>query len=84
MKGSFRKDGLACQKWFSDSTGELASPPMMLIVAIPECDKEASVGDTFHRLEKPLREDRSGGPLILPACRRNRWPPSSCRTRSNC
>jgi len=39
---------------------------------IAEGHDEAGIGDGLHRREKPFREDKSGGPLILPARLRNR------------
>lgn len=56
----------------------------MTVSAIAKGNDETGVGNSFHRREKPLREERSEGPLILPACRRKRWFPFSDLALSNC
>jgi hypothetical protein len=39
----------------------------MAVSTIAEGDDESSVGNSLHRRENPLREERSAGPLIFPA-----------------
>jgi hypothetical protein len=39
----------------------------MMVSVIAERHDEAGVGDGLHRREKPFRDDKSEGPLILPA-----------------
>jgi hypothetical protein len=56
----------------------------MAVATIAEGDDESGIGNSLHRRENPLREDRSGTPLIFPAWRRNRWFPFSDFALSNC
>ena len=44
---------------------------------------QAQVSISLHVRANPLREERSGGALILPAWRRKRWLPASDLARSS-
>src|SRR5271167_844416 len=72
MKRRFGEDRLAGQQGLGNSSGNVHSPAVVLVVPSRESDNEAGVGDSLHERENPLREERSGGPpVISPAWRRN-------------
>ena len=71
MKSRFGQHGFACQQWLSYLFSDVNGPFMMMVVSVSECNQKAGVGYTVHFLEKPFRAERSGGPEILPAKRRN-------------
>jgi hypothetical protein len=50
---------------------------MVVVVAVGEGDEEAGIGNALHEREKPLRRDKSSGPLTAPAKRRRRLHPSA-------
>src|SRR5438105_9300131 len=71
MKGGFSQDGFACQERLRDPLRYLNGPFVVPIVAIRKGGEKAGVRDARHGREKPLREERSRGPLIDPASRMN-------------
>jgi hypothetical protein len=74
VKGSLGQDGIACQQRFVYASGEVNSPIVVVIPAVSESHQEAGVRDPGHAFEKPFREERSAGPSIDPARRRNARP----------
>src|SRR5579863_7529115 len=67
MKGGLGQHRLTGDYGLSDVLGNVYSPCVMMVSLIAERHDEASVGDGLHRREKPFRDDKSDGPLILPA-----------------
>jgi hypothetical protein len=70
-EGRFGENGLARQQGRRYLLGESDGPLMVAVVSIRECDQEACVGNPCHDFEKPVRDERSWGPLTEPASRMN-------------
>jgi hypothetical protein len=75
---------LAGKQGLSNRFSGVYGPKVMAVATIAKRYDEAGVGYSFHRRENLLREDKSGGPLIFPAWRRNVWLPFSDRALSSC
>lgn len=58
VKRRLGKNRLARQQWLLDLFRNRDSPAVMLVTPIRETDKQAGVGDSLHRREKPFREAR--------------------------
>jgi hypothetical protein len=56
---------------------------MKTVGAIAKGHDQAGIGNSLHERANPFREERSWGPLIVPAWRRKRWFPASDRARSS-
>src|ERR1700730_10765606 len=68
MKCGLCEDSLACQSRPCDLPRYFDSPIVILVVFPGQGHQQAGIGDGLHPREKPLREERSGGPpLITPA-----------------
>jgi hypothetical protein len=72
MKGGLRQHCLPGDERLSDVLGNVYGPCVMMVSVIAAHHDEAGVGDALDRREKPFRDDKSDGPLILPARFRNR------------
>jgi len=72
MKGGFGQHCLTGNQGLSDVSCDIHCPRMVMVPLIAERYNKAGIGDSLHRRENPFREDKSGGPLILPARLRNR------------
>ena len=71
MKRRFGEDRVTSQQRVSHPIRDIERPGVMLIVSIAKCHQKTAVGDRIHFLEKPLRFERSFGPAMTPANRRN-------------
>src|SRR5690349_924065 len=71
MKRRFSQDRVASQQGGGHAVSDVERPDVVLIVSIAKCHQKTGVGDRIHFLEKPLRFDRSLGPAMAPASRRN-------------
>jgi hypothetical protein len=63
--------GFAGQQWLSDALCDLQRPPVMGVSSVGESHQKTGIGDSLHFREKPLRAERSAGPSMAPARRRN-------------
>ncbi|OLC94034.1 MAG: hypothetical protein AUH86_15445 [Acidobacteria bacterium 13_1_40CM_4_58_4] len=87
VESGLGQHGFAGEQRLRDAASKLHRPDVVAVVAIAEGDNKAGVGNGFHLRPKPLRAERSAGPLTAPAYRRKRCLPpafacSSCwRTR---
>src|SRR5579872_1194475 len=84
LKCSFGQNSFAGEKWLMNLLRNANSPFVMLVMSIPKSNKKPSICNADHPFEKPLREDRSAGPTILPACRRNLCRPFFFLVFSSC
>jgi hypothetical protein len=66
MKGGLRQHCLTGNERLSDVLGNVYGPCVMMVSVIAERHDEAGVDDGLYRREKPFRDDKSDGPLILP------------------
>jgi len=83
MEGNLGQNCFAGEQRFANRPRKVERPQMMAVAAITKGNDEAGVSNSFHRRENPLRDDRSGNPFILPACRKNAWFPISDFAASN-
>jgi hypothetical protein len=67
MEGRLRQHRFACQERFRNALGDVHRPGMKTVGAIAKSHDQAGVSNGLHDRANPLREERSGGPLILPA-----------------
>lgn len=61
----------AGQQWLSDGLRNLQCPLVMGVSSVGESHQKTGIGDSLHFREKPLRAERSAGPSMAPARRRN-------------
>jgi len=82
MERRLGENGLAAQQRLGQTRRHADGPAVVPIVPIGERDNEARVGNPLHRLENPLRLERSRAPEIDPARCMNgrRWPPARARS----
>jgi len=67
MKCGFGQNSLAGQNGPSNSLCHFESPIAKLVSRTNQSYEEPGVRDDVHLREKPLREERSGGPITVPA-----------------
>lgn len=67
MESGLRQHRFASQERFCNVISQVYSPPVMAIRTIAESYNKSSIGYALHLREYPLREERSAGPLIVPA-----------------
>jgi len=74
MKGSLCEHCVAGDQWFRNLFCQADGPVVMFVPPIQKRDDEASIRYAFHRLENPLRFERSEGRSTAPANRMNDLP----------
>jgi hypothetical protein len=73
VKSGLSQHGFTGQERFSDPLCNLQRPPVMGVSPVCESNQKTSIGDSLHFREKPLRAERSVGPSMAPARRKNRF-----------
>ncbi len=84
MECGFRQHRVAGQQRLIDAFGDVDRPGVVTVVPVPESDDESRVRNSLHRRVNPFREERSRGPLSLPAWRRKVRLPRAARAASSC
>src|ERR1700685_699008 len=84
MERRLAENRFTSQQRLFESAGNSRRPRMMAIIAIAYGHDKTSVGNSFHPLEYPLRDERSGGPLSAPICFMNRCFPLFDLALSSC
>jgi hypothetical protein len=84
MKGGLGQDCLACQQRLGDAARQAERPVMMEVVSVGIGHNETGIGYPPHFRANPFRNERSRGPSIAPARRRNFCLPPFSRAASSC